>query len=99
MYCTLRLHVCIPVIAQRQFWLIVVEMMHAYTGNRLGMRRVLLRDHLIIFHGHCRIVQALKYAAHLCEDSNVIREILETLLTRVQRGQRLIESDVHSDQS
>lgn len=74
-------------------------MMHAYTGDRLGVRSILLRDHLIIFHGHRRIIQALEYTTHLRKDCNVIREEFKTFFTRVQRGQGLIEPNVNSDQS
>lgn len=72
-------------------------MMHAYTGNCLTVRSILLRDHLVIFHGHRCIIQALEYTTHLCEDCNIIREILKASLTSVQRGQGLIEPDVDPD--
>lgn len=73
-------------------------MMHAYTGDCLGVRSVLLRDHLVIFHGHRCVIQALEYTAHLCENCNVVRETLEASLASVQRGHWLIEPDVDPDQ-
>jgi len=73
-------------------------MMHAYTGDCLGVRSVLLRDHFVIFHGHRRIIHTLEYATHLCEDRNVVRKVLEASLACVQRSHRLIKPDVNSDQ-
>lgn len=72
--------------------------MHADAGDRLGVGGILLRDHLVILHGHRRVVQALEYAAHLREYRHVVRKVLEASLARVQRGQRLIEPDVDPDQ-
>jgi len=74
-------------------------MMHAYTGNCLGMRSILLRDYLVIFHGHRRVIQALEYAAHLREDRNIVREMFKASLTCIQSSHWLIEPDIDSDQS
>lgn len=72
--------------------------MHAYAGDCFCVRSVLLRYHLVIFHGHRCVIQALEYAAHLCEDCNIIREVFEAPLARVQRSHWLIEPNVDSDQ-